>query len=193
MQYPLLSNAADASHDGINLLVRVGDFPPTPGVPNSTINCHVPTDDDASNTRSFSGCPITTLPRSNLRQHPLKHGIITSSFADLGRYSNQKGRFGCPTPPYWIKNINNFYTQNTCVSIIVKGGTSYECLIHIKQQSNGLLDRSLLGGCLCWAIYLTHNHHLLHQKLQNLGLFLNYFPTGGYLLNGLTQFLIIIR
>jgi len=100
MQYPLLSNAADASHDGINLLVRVGDFPPTPGVPNSTINCHVPTDDDASNTRSFSGCPITALPRSNLRQHPLKHGIITSSFADLGRYSNQKGRFGCPTPPY---------------------------------------------------------------------------------------------
>ena len=80
-QYSLLLNAADASLDGIDLLINVGNLPPTLGVQNTTINCHVPTDDDASNTRSSSGCPITTLPRSNLRQHQLKHGTIASSSA----------------------------------------------------------------------------------------------------------------
>ena len=30
-QYSLILNAADASHDGIDLLINVGNLPPTPG------------------------------------------------------------------------------------------------------------------------------------------------------------------
>ena len=54
MQYPRLLKAATASHDGIDLLVNVGNFPPTPRVPNTTNNHHVPTDDVASNSHAFS-------------------------------------------------------------------------------------------------------------------------------------------
>jgi len=54
MQYPRLLKAATASHDGIDLLVNVGNFPPTPRVPNTTNNYHVPTDDVASNSHVFS-------------------------------------------------------------------------------------------------------------------------------------------
>jgi len=46
-----------------------------------------------------------------------------------------------------------FLTQETCVSIIVKGCVSDECLIHIKQQSNGLGDR-ILPVALCGWLFI---------------------------------------
>jgi hypothetical protein len=94
--------------------------------------------------------------------------------------------------PNHNKQLNNSAMCNL-VSIIVKGCASYKCWIHIIQQSNELGDRMLLvvlGGWL--FIWLTINIHYI-KTCKIWGYILNYFPTGGYLLNELTKFSVRIR
>ena len=121
-QYSLLLNAADASLDGIDLLINVGNLPPTPGVQNTTINCHVhvPT---MMMHQTHGPPPVAlllhflgvTYVNTSWHTAPLHHpsrvkasiAIVGFDLADLHSHLPQKSTF--------------FNTKYTWISIIING------------------------------------------------------------------------